>query len=214
MTKLTPDEAGKKYADLMVEVKLRLLEIERLLAEANAESNKSKLVTMAEYCYFQLRRITELVSLAILIAHNPTEAFRAGKLVGEYNPAKLLKALGKLSPAAFPQRGIIAANPPYDRGFIAAPLHTTDVRDRLCEIYTIACDKLHAGALKSFLKRGTTYDFGEIEASTSYLVELLGEHIIYLPDDGIAYAKLNFEAQGVTVHWYPPKVWKQTSDWG
>ncbi|MDT9597920.1 hypothetical protein [Sphingosinicella rhizophila] len=212
MTKLTPDEVGQKYADLMVEVKLRLLEVERLLAEAHAGSSKVKLVPIAEYCYLQLRRITELVSLAILIAHNPTEAFRAGNLVGEYNPAKLLRALGKLSPAAFPQQGVIAVNPPYDRGFIAAPLHTTDVRDRLCEIYTTACDKLHAGALKSFLKRGTAYDFNEIEASTRYLAELLGEHIIYLPDDWIAYAKLNFEAQGVTVHWYPPKVWKETSD--
>lgn len=212
MTKLTQDEVGNKYADLMTEVKLRLLEIERLLAEADKESSKRRLVPIAEYCYLQLRRITELVSLAILIAHNPTEAFRAGRLVGEYNPAKLLKEIGKLSPAAFPQRGIIAVNPPYDRGFIGAPLHTTDVRDRLCEIYTIACDKLHTGALKSFLKSGAAYDFNEIDTSTKYLVEVLSEHIIYLPDDWIAYAKLNLETQGVTVHWYPPKVWKQTPD--
>lgn len=199
MTTLTDDQIGETYADLMLEIKARLHEIE---AQLTLEPTKRRKIFIAEYCYLQLRRIAELTSLAILIAHNPTEEFRAGRLIREWNPDTLLKMIGKLRPAAFPQRGINSHNPPHDRVFIATALETTDVRDKICAIYTGACDKLHVGALKSRIKGGTTYDFNDIDQSWRYLVDLLDEHIIYLPDGRIAYTKLGYpDSDGVTVNW-------------
>lgn len=202
MTVLTDQEVGSQYAELMLEIRSRLREIETQLNLSDISTVKRQQVFAAEYSYFQLRRITELVSLAILIAHNPTEEFRAGKLVREWNPDTLLKLIGQLRPAAFPQRGINGGDPNGERTFIAAPLANTEARDRICEIYATAADKLHAGALKSLIKRKREYNFNEIQACWEYLLDLLQEHIIYLPDGRIAYTKLGYpDAEIVEVKW-------------
>lgn len=202
MTALTDDQIGNMYADLMMEIRSRLREIEAQLAFSDVATSKRRQVFIAEYCYLHLRRITELASLAILIAHNPTEEFRGGKAAKQWNPDILLEMIGKLRPAAFPQRGINSNNAPHERVFIAAALPTTDVRERICAIYNTACDRLHVGKLKSFIKGKQEYDFNDIEGSWRYLVDLLDEHIIYLPDGRIAYTKLGYpDADRVEVKW-------------
>ena len=202
MTAIAEEDVGHRYADLMIEIRSRLREVEMQLTLADGEDSKRRLVFIAEYCYIQLRRIAELTALAILIAHNPHEEFRTNKLVTEWKPDKLLKMLGKLRPAAFPQNGIISRTPPNERVFIAASLPTTDVRDKICKIYTRCCDQLHVGALKSFLKSKSIYDFNEIDSFWRYLVDLLDEHVIYLPDGRMAYTKLGYpNADEVTVQW-------------
>ncbi|MHA3793057.1 hypothetical protein [Sphingomonas sp. YL-JM2C] len=202
MTVLTDQEVGSQYAELMLEIRSRLREIEMQLNISDISTAKRQQVFAAEYAYFQLRRITELVSMAILIAHNPTEEFRAGNLLKEWNPDTLLKLIGKLRPAAFPQRGIDGGDPSGERTFIAAPLVNTEARDRICKIYTTAADKLHVGAFKSFMRRKREYNFNDIQASWEYLVDLLDEHIIFLPDGRIAYTKLGYpDAESVEVKW-------------
>lgn len=65
MTVLTDQEVGNQYAELMLEIRSRLREIERQLALSDIAKAKRQQVFATEYCYLQLRRITELVSLAI-----------------------------------------------------------------------------------------------------------------------------------------------------
>lgn len=203
MTIISDDQIGRIYGDHMIDARERLREIERQMKISDHANTKGEMLFSAEYCYLQLRSIVELVSISILTAHNPFDEFCGSKLIGEYNPSILLKQLGKLHPAAFPHRGFKSEGPERERVFFATPLETFEARDRMSQIYTTACDKLHLGALKSVLKRGPpSFNFNDIHDDWEYLVQLLNEHIIVLPDKRIIYCKLDYpDGKGITLYW-------------
>jgi len=203
MTVISNDEIGHIYREHMVQARSRLLEVERQLEISDNVDTKKEKVFAAEYCYLQLRSVVELVSIAILSAHNAFEEFRGTKLLKEYNPNALLRLIGQLHPAAFPHRGFQSHGPDGLRTFFAMPIETLEARDRLSRIYVTACDKLHFGALKSVLKRDIrTIDFNNIQDDWAYLVDLLREHVIVLPDNRIVYCKIDYpNGEGIVLYW-------------
>lgn len=104
MVEIPKDNIHSLYASLMAEVKARLSSVERQLSILpKFEDNRAQQGFLLEFCYMQLRRVTELVALAVLAAHNPLPEFREKSFVKEWNPDALFKRLAGLNPEAFPQ---------------------------------------------------------------------------------------------------------------
>ena len=132
MDRISDEDISLLYASLMAEVKSRLqnLHLETDLLNALRDPPVQK-TFRAELCYFQLRRIAELVSVAVLLVHNPYEEFRNQDLAKIFQADKLLKALAKLSASAFPQRAATMARPMKtgQLAHIALPRSNFDVRN-------------------------------------------------------------------------------------
>lgn len=141
MVEIPKDNIHSLYASLMAEVKARLSSVERQLSILpKFEDNRAQQGFLLEFCYMQLRRVTELVALAVLAAHNPLPEFREKSFVKEWNPDALFKRLAGLNPEAFPQ-----PVHHFDEGSndfvgeyvqILKPTNPSfEVRDEICRIY-------------------------------------------------------------------------------
>ena len=208
MKKLSDDEIAHLYASLMAEVKSRLQKIHLELSLLKIPKPQVERVYHAEICYLQLRRIAELVSVGILVAHNPYDKFRNQDLAKIYNPSTLLGALSKLGAAAFPQPIGLTRKPPFGEEPLtfALPRPTFDARDAITETYTIACDRLHLGGLHTVLRqRNKQYSGAFIEQSFHRLAALLDKHVILLPDQRAMLAWIDWGSdENVFCQWLDP----------
>lgn len=191
MTRIPDEEIGSIYGDHMIECRARLLAIEKHLELSDIVSANKDLIFIAEFCYLQLRKITELISLSVLIAHNPFEDFRASKLLKAWNAGALSSMLSRLHPAAFPHSGLQSSTS-NEKVFFTTPFPTTEAADRIKGIYDECGDRLHVGSLKAILKNSPDYSFEFIDQSWRYLVDLLNEHVIVLPDNAMFCCKLEY----------------------
>lgn len=55
-----------------------------------------------EFAYLQLRRITELMALAVLVAHNQVEDFRTSRFLERWNADTIFGILARLNEDGFP----------------------------------------------------------------------------------------------------------------
>jgi hypothetical protein len=76
MERIPDEDLALLYASLMSEVKSRLQKLHLDINLQRIPSPHVEKVFRAEVCYLQLRRITEIVAVAVLLAHNPYQAFR------------------------------------------------------------------------------------------------------------------------------------------
>src|SRR5581483_4185032 len=178
MVELPDKDILDLYGSLMVEVKARLTATNIQLAATTKETNTAQIRFGAEFCYLQLRRITELVALGVLAAHNPLPEFRTKNLLKAWNPDDLMRQLGNLSKFAFPHRGGSFDMGRPDGGrqvvFSAQDFASGGPRDDICRIYNECSDKLHTGALRAVLKqREKVYSLEFIEESKDTLSDML-----------------------------------------
>lgn len=182
MVTLPTSKLADFYTQFMEQIKVRLAAVGHALHNANAERHTANGFLHAEFACLQIRRVTELVAVAVLVAHNELEEFRKGKLVEEWNPDALFKALTKMNKESFPL--------PFEFGETDAEgiaeifIHDTGYlnRETFCRIYHDCCQRLHAGSLKDMLAGKTRYDLGEIQAWQKELMRLLNTHLILLPE--------------------------------
>lgn len=196
----------------MAEVKARLSSVEGQLRKMPEFKGDNVQVTfLLEFCYMHLRRITELVALAVLAAHNPIPEFRRNELLKEWNPDVLFKRLGELNPEAFPQPvHHFAERPGAEVGEYVQILMPSKpsygVRDEIRRIYSECCDKLHTGHLKAVLRnRNKPYSSAFVREAFTNLCNYLNQHVTTLPDGSVMQAKLHLTSpQNVQTRWLGP----------
>lgn len=207
MDRISDDDIQALYASLMAEVKARLQKIELEINLSRIPSSPQEQTFRAEFCYLQLRRASELTSLAILVAHNPYDRFRTKALADIHNAKNLIEQLGRLNASAFPQR-TVSAQPARDGELVTFTMPTPnfEARDLIGGVYITACDKMHAGAFRSILKmRNKTYSWPFINQSWAKLVGLLDSHMVILPDQRVIHAWLNYKSdERVFCQWLDP----------
>jgi hypothetical protein len=201
MVEIPKDSIPTLYASLMSEVKCRLSSVEDNLRALPKFKNDQIHQTFAlEFCYFQLRRITELVSIAILGAHNVAgPSFRTKDFLRSWNAEDLMKQLAKLNIEAFPQRSYFF-EPKDDPKVVHLLLPTKpsyEARDEIWRIYVEASDKLHTGGLKLVLKqRNKPYSVPFVRGALTSLVQMLNNHVLQLPNGQRMQAKLQLQQPG------------------
>lgn len=107
LTALPKTALPQLYATIMREIKVRLDAVGGSARRAFETNGSSSALLDCEFCYLQLRRITELIALAVLLAHNGVAEFRRKKLMKEWKAADLIEMLAGLSDDAFPEPTVI-----------------------------------------------------------------------------------------------------------
>ena len=180
---LTREVIGQYYLAFMQDIRLRLEAMQVSVDEAVKNIGHSDNWKNAEFCYLQIRKVCELISVATLIAHNEFEPFRSGQLLKEWRAIDLTERLLRLNQHGFPRGAEIEVDAhgagmhhirPREQGLDATGLKT---------IYATCSDRLHVGSLRRIISQGAPkYDFREITAWNNALVTLLSVHIIFLPE--------------------------------
>jgi hypothetical protein len=206
MVEIPADGIGNLYGSLMSEIKARLLEAS--MKSVTKADNQIRRTFEAEYCYHHLRRCSELVAVAAVLAHNLDPGFRAKELVKEYHPENIFKQLEKLSPKSFPRAAATEGDPRAAVNVYIADGPSAATRLDIARIYNQSGDKLHTGTVRALAKRrNKDYDFNFITQSLKTLAGLLNTHVIQLPDGRalLAYLHLDSFETGVEVHFLDPK---------
>jgi hypothetical protein len=186
--------------------------------EERIEENGLLLLFKIEFCYLQLRRISELVALAVLAAHNPFPDFRTKDFVKEWNASALMKQLAKLSDVAFPRPSTVEPMGRPDGALTI--LYSIDdfmsksPREDIARIYNECGDKLHSGALQFIAQQGPKarhYSMQFVVESMITYIKMLDEHTIVLPDQRVIFARVQLKSPGgVECRWLNPKPPQQS----
>lgn len=145
--KLPTTALPQLYTSLMEQIKVRL---EAVNAELRAASDKRADfggIVRAESACLQVRKATELLALAVVVAHNEHETFQSQKFVKQWNADAIFTALSKLNKESFPLRFTIDGV--TDDGFANAVIEEESylTREKLCRIYNDCGAQLHIGKL-------------------------------------------------------------------
>jgi hypothetical protein len=180
MVKIPEEAIPGTYRQFMEEVKVRLAASRTALKAAYRRLERPDTYLLAEFAVMQVRRITELVALGVVVAHNEIDDFRTNKLVDQWNADALFGQLAKLSDTAFPEPFTVTATDKDGNAsiFINPENHMT--KAELTSIYNKCGSLLHSGKLKS-LGKPKRYDLGEIQQWCIRLIRLLDHHVILLP---------------------------------
>ena len=136
-----------------------------------------------EFCYLQVRRICEMLALAVLIAHNEIDGFRSKKLMKEWNADALFGELSKLNATSFPRAARFA--PDDQAGVYVATIANEGMLTRagLTKIYHACSQGLHAGSLRRMLEHGPLrYNVTDVVSWLHEIVRLLDTHVVMLPN--------------------------------
>lgn len=182
MVQLPRDVLPKIYTLFMEEIKVRLESVRIELSAANELRDDALGIVHAEFAYLQIRRVAELIALAVVVAHNKSEDFRTKKFLMEYNADAMFERLARLNDEGFPQRFTVTGVTP--EGFANVDLHPEEylTSRELRKIYNACGDKLHAGKLRTLFKGPKRYDIGEIQGWARQIMQLLNDHVVILPE--------------------------------
>lgn len=182
MVQLPTDALAAFYTGLMQQIKERL-EAVRFELEASYEKRDTfEGIVRAESACVQVRKVAELLALAVVVAHNEIETFRTNRFVDKWNADAIFGALAKLNDDAFPLRFVVdgSTHDGYANAVVEEEGHLT--RDGLCAIYRDCSNLLHVGKLKDLISKPKTIDLGEIQRWRAQIMRLLNNHMIFLPD--------------------------------
>ena len=182
MVTLPTSALPQLYTRLMEEIKIRLEAVSRELRTANEKRDDADGFVHAESACLQVRMVTELIALAVVIAHNEEAEFRNDRLVGQWNAHRIFDALKRLNNDAFPIRFVLHGL--TEDGLANAVLEEEGylTKDGLCKIYDDCGELLHAGRLKDLVQRPKRYDLGRIQTWRRNIMQLLNNHVIFLPN--------------------------------
>ena len=183
MVKLPTAMLPQVYTQFMEQIKVRLDVAQQAVHHSYAQREHMGGRLHAEFAYLQVRRATEIVAVAVLVAHNEFDDFRTSKLTKEWNPDALFNRLTKLNKDGFPLPFLHGKMDEDDK---TAELLIQDegylTREAFCRIYHDCCRRLHAGSLKDLIEGRQRYDLGEIQDWIKQLMRLLNNHWIILPE--------------------------------
>jgi hypothetical protein len=173
-----------QYREMMEEAKLRLASIDAAL---------SGLITiiplpgLREFCFLQLRMLTELIALACLVAHGDIRETKTKKLLETWEPDRILAALEKLHPGFFP---LAVQDAPPEPGINRhlVPLEAEHLsKAELTRLYAMSGGQLHRGSIRSLFgkTRGYPADHADIRQWQRKITALLRMHFIALLDPDV-----------------------------
>jgi hypothetical protein len=178
---LSLEEIGRIYITLMEEMKVRHEALVKSLLRIAEEEAEDEQFLLAEFAYLQVRRICELLALAVLAAHNTLPEARASDSLRLWNAEAVFKRLGRINPLGFPrpfvaerqENGGLHFNP-IDRPLLD--------REGLCRIYNQCGDRLHVGKLGALLKGDRkVYDIAELRYWCAAIAQLTSQHMVAMP---------------------------------
>lgn len=181
MVKLPEDTIPQIYARFMEEIKIRLEATTKALNDAHDKKGQANAFMFAEFAYLQVRRVTELIALSVLVAHNEIEDFRTKRFIKEWDPKTIFARLAHVSDTAFPEPFRVGDT---DANGVAEIFINTDghlTKPGLATIHHKCSEQLHAGTLKSLI-HGKSYDIGEIQGWSREISKLLDHHVVMLPE--------------------------------
>jgi hypothetical protein len=123
------------YENLMEEVKLRMNCVEQALNG----STKFPSIVVREFCYLQLRLVSEIVFLSCLVAHGDVAS--EAKLMKETDTNKIARQLETLHPGFFPHAVnpiVIKATPPRRIHFVPKPDGTFLTKKETLELLPVS----------------------------------------------------------------------------
>src|SRR5579859_6599369 len=132
------------YCDLMLEVKIRLDAVGKIISRQSVEPIPVQL--LYELCYLQLRMICELIALACLVAHGDIPATKTGRLQQAYKADFIMNALEKLHTDFYPKATRQVSN--AQGAVIAVELVPSGylTKAEFLKLYNMECgDVLHRG---------------------------------------------------------------------
>lgn len=181
MVLIPEEDIPATYARFMEQVKMRIAAAQRAMRDSYEKRGSPDSFLMAEFAVLQIRRVAELIALAVLVAHNEIADFRTKKFVKQWNAEAIFSHLAKLSDTAFPEPFTMSAADEDDVVdiFIDATGHMS--KSELASIYSKCGERLHAGALKS-LEKPKQHSLGEIQTWCNRIVHLLNHHVVLLPE--------------------------------
>jgi len=183
MVKISQEAIPSIYSGFMEEIKVRIEAAKLALQNAadQMETNPAAYLHV-EFCYLQIRFVTELIALAVLVAHNNIDDFRTNRFIGEYKADAIFGRLTQLNKDGFPQPftpGAVNTEGLMD-AVVSTKGHLTSVG--LAKIYHDCGDRLHTRSLKRLVQLGRRYDLGEAQSWYRQIMRLLEFHVIFLPE--------------------------------
>jgi hypothetical protein len=166
----------------MRQLRRRISAIKAALGRGVADSVGHEAALELEFCFLQIRLSIELIALAVLAAHNEIEGFRRKDLMKAWHAESLIKQLAKLSDDAFPRAITVSDTNSEGIADMFVHHHAAD-RERLLQIYAQCGDRLHSGNLRSLLRDGGKfYQVSDVTEATNFIINLMDQHVILLPD--------------------------------
>lgn len=204
MSDIPDDDILALYGSLMAEVKARVDYVANAAGQYQHGSDGTANQFELEGWYLQLRRVCELVALAVLTAHSGDPAFIAG-LADKPHADYLLGQLGKLSIDAVPQQAMFLEVD--DTLFAMVPnQNREEFREAIRALYVHCNNVLHAGHLNFLRKfREKEVSMNYINTHISLLTERLDQHAVILPNQRVMLARMEFRLpRPVACQWLDP----------
>lgn len=166
------------YCGLMQGIKLRTA----LMRDLGTNQRGLPPYCVAEIMQLQIRKVSETLAIACLLAHGDVEGARSARLTSAYQADFIMHALEKLHRRFYPRatrQGLRDGKPfkieDIKDGFLTKP--------ELLKSYRYAADFLHMGDINDLLaNKLKTIDGTAIGVWLGKLTLLLNHHVIFLAD--------------------------------
>lgn len=167
-------DAMNTYANVMQEVKIRLLALNGILANPALLPDR----IVYETAYTQIRISCELVALGCLVAHGDIAGARSSDIMKDYHATKIFRALGRMHPEFFPTPHTVSEG--RDGVKVLSVRDDAMTKAALVQLYEKCGSLLHRGSLKELLTGKGPFQkaFPEPASHAQQILGLLAEHHI------------------------------------
>ena len=168
------------YQIFISEIFRRLDAISASLSELNANPTHSDSWKNCDFCWFQMRKICEYLTVGIVLAHHCDTGAIAD--LGKWRPKDLLAQASKLSnhPTPVQISPFFGSGPEGEKQIepLARPIRP----DLISSVYGRCSELLHVGSLERILAgKLPSYDVSQMEAWLIGFRKLLSDHVVLLP---------------------------------
>ncbi|WP_024276266.1 hypothetical protein [Hyphomicrobium sp. 802] len=176
MSKIAPEkERLHQYLILMVELDTR---INLVNAATSGKLNLSPPYAR-ELCYFQFRRMCEIIALGCLILHGDIPATQSNNIRKEWNADKIMGLLSGLHENFFPQ-SVVRTGGDKTMTIEANAVQGALTRQEFKQLYSECGVVLHRGSIRSLQMETppSQADYAKVFIWAEKIVKLMQEHIV------------------------------------
>lgn len=174
------------YCPIMDNIAERLDAVAESIAEVAANPDHRNNWRNAEFCYLQIRKCTELVAIALVLAHRLYESDETIELEQDWKADRILTALTKLNPYGFPfPQTLVVDHSEEGLRHFENDDRVISVR-QMKRIFDFSAGALHAGRLGDIMNQTQQpNDFQKLSELRERFVATLGSHRVMLPEAGL-----------------------------
>lgn len=195
MVEIPTEDIPQVYATVMLEIKDRMQACANALGRAIEANDSVQKVLEIEMSFLNLRRMTELLAIAVIAAHNREATFRSTDFTTQSHSDKLLTLLDKRGGGAFPIPVKIIES---DLGIEFRPLsprraRMAGTRDEIQTLYRECGKALHTVPLRHIVKlKRYRYSSRVVAQGMAHLTVLLEEHLLAFKDGKALLTRVGF----------------------